>query len=472
VGESETPTERRRQQKRNDEKDPEIGSDCTNAQQHRAHAPSPHIRWCEVNLTGSIIRSRQQEGVAINSTSSTGRLSTGLAGVTIAGLAGNALSYLLLLAAARVLAPSAFSEIVTLLNLLLVAYVGTLALQTVTARRVSVLSPSGTLTATIAVAVVGTAAVLALSPLASSFLHLPGLGGPFLVAAVLPGAVLQGWCQGVCQGRERFGALAIITLAGLIGRSGVALIGLYATHSAVGTLAWLAIGTAVAAAGSTYALRDTVRSSLHLEGLGDVLLECMHAAHAYGAFMVLTATDLLLARHLLSTDGSAVYAAGSVLTRIALWLPQSVASVLFASLTRPDTHRELYGRAVAGLAGLGALEVLGTTVLSGFVTSIVGGGKYPQLGNDIWLFAVLGALLSVVQFTLVAGLAARNVTIVATLWLTVAAECALVLGRHASSVRGVVGSVVIICTVTTVAAVGLRRWSSSYLTGAGQSGAS
>ena len=92
-----------------------------------------------------------------------------------------------------------------------------------------------------------------------------------------------------------------------------------------------------------------------------------------------------------------------MLTKASLWLPQSVANVLFASLTDSERHHRVFGRAVAGLAGLGLALVTGSWLLGGLVTEVVGGGRYPQLRADVWLFAMLGSCLAVLQFTLVAG---------------------------------------------------------------------
>lgn len=396
------------------------------------------------------------------------RIGVGLVGVTTAGLAGNGLAYLLLLVGARELAPAAFSELVAILNLLLAAYVPTLALQVVVARRWTTGSPHATFGASLVVAAGGGLLLAALSPVLARFLHLDSVLGIVLAALVVPSAAVQGWCQGVCQGEERFAALAWTTLAGQVGRSLSGLVGLVVTKSVIGTMTALMLGTLAAALGCVVWLRSEVAASSGRRGLSDVLVEGGHAAHAYGAFLLLSAIDLLLARHLLSVDRSAVYAAGSVLTRIALWLPQSVASVLFASLTRPEGHRALYVRAVGALAGLGLLEVAGTAVLRGFVVQVVGGGKYPELSHDIWFFAALGALLSIIQFSLVAGLATRNVSFVVLLWVTVGVDVAALLARDVSSVRDVVGTVVVVTSVAAGVGVFLRRRAARYWVEAGQ----
>ena len=189
-----------------------------------------------------------------------------------------------------------------------------------------------------------------------------------------------------------------------------------------------------------------------------MVVEAGHASHAYGVFLLLSVSDVLLARHVLSTPAAAVYAAGSVLTKASLWLPQSVANVLFASLTDTDRHHRVFGRAVAGMAGPGAGA--GHRQLA---ARRPGGRAWwaaaaiPQLHADAWLFALLGCCLAVLQFTLVAGLAVRNVMVTALIWAGVAGEAvlALSLGPH-PSVRLVIALMAGLNLLTAVAAVLLR----------------
>ena len=103
------------------------------------------------------------------------------------------------------------------------------------------------------------------------------------------------------------------------------------------------------------------------------------------------------------------------------------------------------------LAGCGA------RLLGGFTAAVVGGNKYPELADQIWLFAALGGCLAIVQFTLVAGLAVRNVAVTALIWLTVAAEAITVLALlDRPSVHTVIGLVCLINLVAAGCAVALR----------------
>jgi len=382
-------------------------------------------------------------------------IARGFAGVTIAGLLGNVFAYLLLLLAARTLNPPDYSVLITLLNLLLVGSIPSFALQAVAARRVATATGHALRDAGLAVGLTAAVIMTAASPTISAFLHLDGVIGPILVALALPGIALQGLSQGIWQGRENFGALAVTTFIGIAGRFGPAVIVILVGGSSIPALLAIVTGVTIAALASAWPLSE-LRGHAH-RGVGQLvpsMVESIHASHGYGAFLLLSVSDLLLARHVLPAASAAVYAAGSVLTKAALWVPQSVASVLFASLTDQARHRSVFLRAVGGLALLGAALTAGSALLGGLVAIVVGGNRYPQLGHQIWLFAALGSCLAIIQFTLVAGLAMRRTRVVALIWACIIAEAVAVLTQHDHArVGSVVGSVLVVNILGILGAV-------------------
>lgn len=385
------------------------------------------------------------------------RSTTGLLPVTAATFAGNALSYLLLAAAARVLHPGDYSEVVTLLNLLLVGSVAMLALQVVAARRCTTGDASGVLRLAGLVGGTATALVLAMAIGIVDFLHLPGGLGVLLVAASLTFLALQGAAQGLLQGLMQFRPLAGVTFLGLLGRSAGGLIGLVLSRTAVSTLVGLGIGIAASSL-VTVLVCPPVRG-WHRQGwpqLRTMLAEVTHAVHAYGLFLLLTSADVLLARHVLPATAAGAYAAGSVLTRIAVWLPQSLAIVLFPSLTDMARHRRLVLRAVAALIGLAVAMAGGSWVLRGWVWAVVAGSHYSGTAGLAWLFVLLGGALALTQFALVAGLAVRSTALTAVLWCTVAVEVAAVLVLRSPGVLAVVGTACLVNVAGAAVAVVVR----------------
>jgi O-antigen/teichoic acid export membrane protein len=156
-------------------------------------------------------------------------------------------------------------------------------------------------------------------------------------------------------------------------------------------------------------------------------VETLNAAHAHGTFLLLTSLDVLLARHVLSDSAAGVYAVGAVVTRVAVWLPQSVIALMFASLAESAHHHRTAQRASLVVLGLGTVLVAGTAATGPLVVTIFGGAKYHDLDHTMWLFALLGSLLAVLQLSVLAGLAQRTVRRAALLWTTVVADVAVVL---------------------------------------------
>jgi hypothetical protein len=397
-------------------------------------------------------------------------MTRGLIGVTGASWLGNILSYLLVLIAARRLGADDYAALVTLINLLLIGSVPSFALQAVAARRMAVGEQRGLWQAGLLTGSGAGLVLAAISPLLSAFLHLPSIFGLLLVAVALPATAVQGLCQGVVQGEQRFTELAVITFVGIVGKSLAGLIGLVVFGTATGAVAAIAIGVTAAAAGSAIALPE-LRRTAHGGRLllVPLITEATHASHAYGVFLLLSVSDVLLARHVLTSHPAAVYAAGSILTKGTLWLPQSVANVLFASLVDSERHRRIFVRAVAGIAAMAGAIALCCWPFGWIAAKVVAGNKYPELGSVIWQFAVLGGCLAILQFTLVAGLAVRSLGVTVLIWLTVAAEAVAVfsLGAH-PAVRSVITLMDLVNLVSAAAAIGLRLRAGSRATPAAE----
>jgi O-antigen/teichoic acid export membrane protein len=378
--------------------------------------------------------------------------------VPVASMLANVASYALVLAAAHLMTKADYGKLSSLLGLLLLATVPMLALQTVAARRTAAgVGRSGVVRGTALVGAVSAAGLAVVSPAIAVFLHLPSVAGILLVAATIPANVVLGAAMGAAQGERDFRRLAWLILLATGGRSTGGLIGLYVQHTPTAALAGVLVGTvaaAVAVALNSGGLTRHRAAILDRTTRG-VVVETLHAAHAHGSFLLLTSLDVLLARHVLSANEAGIYSVGSVVTRAALWLPQSVVVLMFASLAEPQRHHSTARRATAVVATLGVVMVAGTAALGPLVVTVVGGSKYHQLDNTMWLFAVLGALLALVQLAVLAGLAQRRVRRATLLWLTIAADLAVVLttSAHATPTRLVVTLVVLTSAAAAAAIV-------------------
>ena len=369
----------------------------------------------------------------------------------------NVTSFALVRVAAHVLSQAAYGNVSSLLGLLLISTIPMLALQTVAARRCATDGgrPAGLVRGTAVVGVGATVVLVALSPALSAFLRLGSIVGILLVAASIPAGAVLGTAMGVAQGRRDFRRLALLILLSTGGRSVTGLLGLAIGGTPDATLFGVAAGMSVAALAVAtrwqglrahlMAVRDRTRAG--------VLVETLHAAHAHGTFLLLTSLDVLLARHVLSSSAAGVYAAGSVVTRVSVWLPQAVIALMFASLAEAGRHHRTARQASAVVLGLGAVLAVGTAMAGPLVVTVFGGGKYHELDGTIWLFALLGSLLAMLQLSMLAGLAQRTARRAALLWATVAADITVVLAtsRDASPTRLVVTLVSVAATATAVA---------------------
>ena len=108
-------------------------------------------------------------------------------------------------------------------------------------------------------------------------------------------------------------------------------------------------------------------------GLGSLVREMGHNSQALLAFFAVSNVDLIVARHTLSPHDAGLYAAGLILTKAVLFLPQFVSVVAFPSMAADDSSRT-FNLAVLSVAGLGALATLATALLPGLALIFVGGG--------------------------------------------------------------------------------------------------
>ncbi|WP_410568252.1 polysaccharide biosynthesis protein [Amycolatopsis sp. cmx-4-61] len=370
--------------------------------------------------------------------------------VSLALAGNNAASYVLSLAAARLLAPGAFGELSSLLAVLVIGVVPAMGLQTVVALRVA-RSPSparGSLFALglMTSAVVATAA-LTLSPLLVLLLHLGSLAPALLVTAALGPLTLLGVFHGLLQGSHRFAVLAgLIALEG-VGKVGGSLAGLVVSGTPTGALAGAAIGSlAVVVAGWQICGRPRPRWADRHGG------EVLHTAQAMLALVLLVNLDLVLARHTLASAEAGEYALGAIVTKIAYWLPQAVGVLVLPRFAVADGRRRALPVALAVCAGLDALVLLVSLVLGPSLLAVIGGSRYAGSTTPVWPFALAGSLLALVQILLYARLADGDRRVTVLMWSAVAVEAVLITTwLHGSPTQVVTAAA---CTAGALAAAG------------------
>jgi hypothetical protein len=247
-------------------------------------------------------------------------------------------------------------------------------------------------------------------------LHIDSVVSILLLAPTLGCLTVMGSQLGVLQGSKRWTELAAIYLSTGVGRLVLGGGALLVRPSLDSAMIGLTLGAAVpvvigsiALRGSTGAAKDQVKQ---------VLRETVHGTHTLLAFFALANADVLFARALLDGTDSGYYAAGVIIAKACLFLPQFVIVLVFPTLAQSPGDTLRLRKAIAAVAGLGVCTVVGTLVLPDLVVAIIGGKeKYAPLGPYTWLFAVAGSAYAVLQLVVYAAIAQQEKRAALGIWL-------------------------------------------------------
>jgi O-antigen/teichoic acid export membrane protein len=194
-------------------------------------------------------------------------------------------------------------------------------------------------------------------------------------------------------------------------------------------------------------------------GLRVPLTAAMRASGALLGFVLLLNLDLLLARHHLAAADAGEYAVGSIITKVAFWVPQGIGVVLLPRLADESHRRRLLPTALALVTAFGAALTVATAASGSSALPLIGGSAYGEsLGSATWLFAALGTLLALAQLLLYSGIASADRPAVGAVWVAAAAEGAVLKVLSATgrlSVVPLAGTAV--GTALVLVAVGLLR---------------
>jgi len=130
------------------------------------------------------------------------------------------------------------------------------------------------------------------------------------------------------------------------------------------------------------------------------------------------------------------------LTKALLFLPQFVVVVAFPAMSTADERRGALLRGLTLVLGLGVAGVLGSALLPRLALVFVGGDEYADIDDRLWLFAMLGTVLSLLQLLIYAVLARQGTRSVYLVWLALVAV--LVVGSQATTLIGLLMTVVTI----------------------------
>lgn len=380
--------------------------------------------------------------------------------VTAGAMTANVAGYLLQLLAGRWLGVTGYSEFASLLAVQLLCAVPALALQNVVARELV----RGAGTAALRglqwrCAVIVALAAAALVPLVAVTLNV-GVAATAAALGAAPALVLLSGEQGMLQGGRRFRALGAVLGAAGIARVAPALVILALGGGATLALWGAACGVAVAAllarivAGAPSARVRTVEPGEVAAAPG--VLPVLRAAQVQAAMMALSSADLIVVRIVLDDVDASRYALGTIATKIAFWLPQAVGVVLYPRMAQPTHSASAIRAALAVLSGIGLVAVLGAA-LAAPLAPLLAGEDYAPIEGLLWVFALHGALLAVLQGAVLSAIAVDRTSLAMVAWLGLAVEVTLMLSLARSVPALIITAVSVAATTTFVVAVIVLR---------------
>jgi O-antigen/teichoic acid export membrane protein len=372
-------------------------------------------------------------------------LVSGVALVAAATFLASAANYGLNIFAAHTLSPSDFGGLGALLGVLAVFGTLSLTLQAVVARAVGKNSSDFTnrevpVLSALWLAIAAVLFCLLLVVPVSRLIDV-SLVSTLLALLTVPISVGASAVIGLLQGKETFLRLSLSILAVGIFRASCGVIGLWISQDLLGFAVGLILGSVISL-GFCLALVPE-RLSLGLRPTRRQIVAFLVVLQAIGLMFVLANIDVVLARFYLSPTESGVYAVGSLLAKIAFFLPAPILIVLYPSMVKGVDRRPLF-LAILATGAIGLVTVFVTILAPARVAGLLAGPELSSVAPTLWLFAVSGSLMALVQVTLYARLAKHDVRAAILLYCGVFFLVLLVVVRLHNSVQEILAAVVLV----------------------------
>jgi O-antigen/teichoic acid export membrane protein len=316
-----------------------------------------------------------------------------------------------------------------------------LGLQATAARRISV-APDQTVAIERMMLAVGLrtaaglgAVCLALAPLLDRVLHLDSLPIAALLSLTVAPLTYMGVQAGILQGERRWGALSALYVALGLGRVLFGVVLMAITPTAFSAMLGVALGVWLPVLVGHLALRHPRAPTSQIPGPTtlDVLREIAHSSQALLAFFALSNVDILVARAALPDTEAGLYAGGLILARAVLVLPQFVVLLAFPAMAARHSAKYALMAGLAICLALGAVVTAVVLIFPSFAALFIGGDDFSAIADDLWLFAVSGTVLTMVQLLVYSTLASGQRREVLLTWLALVGVVAGALAVHTAT---------------------------------------
>ena len=392
----------------------------------------------------------------------------GGAQIAVAMAVMNVSTYAYTIVTARLLGPVQYGGFAAVMNLLLVVSVIALALQATAARRIAAdrdrvaQIERGVLRVSWRAALAVGLLLVVLSPAVERLLRLESLLTALLVALTAVPMTVLGGQAGVLQGERRWGALGALYLAAGLPRLAVGVALIAWQPGEVTAVLGVTLGSVFPVLLAWRVLRQDRAdgSDDHRHRGRAILTESLANSQALLAFFALSNLDIVVARNALPAEDSGLYAGGLILAKAMLFLPQFVVVVAFPSLATTTQRTSALFRSLGVIVALGAAGTTGCWLLPQVALIFIGGDAFGETSGELWLFALLGTVLAMLQLLVYSVLArgARRSSLL--VWAALVAM--VVVGSTAESLPGLVVRVLVVdvallATLLVMSALLVRR---------------
>ncbi len=388
----------------------------------------------------------------------------GSAGIAIAMAVMNVSTYGFQLISARILGPSQYGAIASLMALLMVLAVLQLGLQATAARRIAG-QPEHVGQIEHAVLRLTYRAALALglltllaAPLVWRVLRLDSIVPALLLAVAAVPLTIAGGQGGILQGERRWLPLGLLYLGVGVPRLVIGTICILVSPTETSAMFGVMLGLWVPVLTGWWALRshrDPGETSEEHRARS-IAREAIAASVALLGFFVLSNVDIVIARNVLGEHDAGLYAGGLILTKAVLFLPQVVVVIAFPSMSTAELRRTALVRSMVLVLGLGAVCTAGAWLLAPIALAFVGGAEYADVESRLWLFAVLGTVLAMLQLLVYSVLARRGTRSSYLVW---AGVVLLVVGTlRTSTLDGLLLTVIAVDTLLLLVLTAVSFW--------------
>jgi O-antigen/teichoic acid export membrane protein len=341
------------------------------------------------------------------------------AGGLVAGVGG----FIYHAIAGRVLGPSLYGDVASIIAVYAVFTTPTLILVLVLARYSATLVASGTTDAvrylvvrasqlTLVPSLLIILAGILLAGPTAAFLHLHSPWPVVWLGLAVAVYWQVGIPRGILQGTQQFSALSANLGLEVVVRCGGLAVLLAAGTGVVGATAALLAGVASSYLVGIYALRAQLLAHGGRHRLRSMVGFSLTASAGTLGILLLYNLDVILAKHYLGSHDAGIYGSLNKIGTILFYLTLSVSQVLFPRVVEALANNDHPGRllgvsaGIMGLLGAGALLVFG--VLPGLVVRLLFGSAFTDATVYIFPVGVIGLALSLNNLLVQFCMAARD----------------------------------------------------------------